>query len=62
MGNTHLTVQWTLSYAKHAVCAKADIEGAGKEQAEMLPGALTVFLRRMSYLGGGERQPALPHR
>lgn len=59
MGNTHLTVQGPLSYAKHAVCAKVDIEGAGKGQAEMLPGALKTFLRRMSYLGGEERQPAL---
>lgn len=59
MGNTHLTAQRTVSYAKHPVCA-VGMEGAQKGQAEMLPGALPMFPRRTSYLGSrGERQPAL---
>lgn len=62
MGNTHLTVQGRVSYAKHAACV-VGMEGAQKGQAEMLPGALPTFLRRMSYLGSrGERQPALAQR
>jgi len=59
MGNTHLTVQGTMSYAKHAVCAKVGIEGAWKAQAETLPGALLTFPTRMNYLDStGEKQPA----
>lgn len=52
-------MQGIASYAKHAVCAKVGIKGARKGQAEMLPGALPMFLRRVRSLGsGGERQPA----